>query len=117
MRIPRYAPDITIIALPPAARTTTMYSRSNAGCCVVVGLPGSAETEITIGTDKHRLEAGGAIIGDGSYGMGYANSGATEARLMVFDIWHPGLSTAEQQALTALLAAIVDFDTRLQELA
>jgi hypothetical protein len=49
--------------------------------------------------------------------MDYANSGATEARLLVFDIWHPGLSTAEQQALTALLAAIVDFDTRLQELA
>lgn len=117
MRIPRYAPDTTIIALPPGAHTATVYSRSNAGCSVVVGLPGSAGIEITIGTDKHRLEAGGAIIGDGSYGMDYANSGATEARLLVFDIWHPGLSTAEQQALTALLAAIVDFDTRLQELA
>lgn len=117
MRIPRYAPDITIIALPPGTHTATMYSRSNAGCSVVVGLSGNAGIELTIGADQHRLQAGGAIIADGSYGMACANPGATEARLLVFDIWHPGLSLAEQQALTALLAAIVDFDTRLQELA
>lgn len=117
MRIPRYAPDVTLIALPAAVRTATTYSRSNAGCSVVVGLPGSADIEVTIGADKHRLQAGGAIIGDGSYGLGYANPGAVEARVLVFDIWHPELGTAEQQALTALLAAIVDFDTRLQELA
>lgn len=117
MRIPRYAPDVALIAVPAAVRTATTYSRSNAGCSVVVGLPGSGDIEVTIGTDKHRLQAGDAITGDGSYGIGYANPGAAEARVLVFDIWHPGLGTAEQQALTALLAAIVDFDTQLQELA
>jgi hypothetical protein len=117
MCIPRHAPDAAIIGLPAATHTAASYGRSNAGCMAVVGLPGSAAVEVTAGADTHRLQAGEAILVDASYAVGYANAGTTEARILVFDTWHPGLGTAEQQALTAVFTTIVDWDTRLQELA
>jgi hypothetical protein len=57
------------------------------------------------------------MVFDASYGIGYGNDGESETRVLVFDIWHPGLAPFERQALGALIAAIVDFDIRLQELA
>ena len=117
MEVARFGPDAQIVTLPAATRTAMTWSRCNASCSVMVGLPRSADVEVSVGTDTHRLGAGGAIVGDRSYGIGYANVGAAEGRLLVFDIWHPGLSVAEREAVAALLATVVDFDTRLQELA
>lgn len=116
-RIPRHGPRAEIIALSPAMQIPVRHGCSNSHCSVIVGLPGSARIDVSVGGEPHGVRDGEAIVCDASYGIGYANGGDTEARVLVFDIWHPDLDAAEREALTALLAAMVDFDTRLQELA
>lgn len=117
LRIPRHAPEAAIVVLPAGVRTPTRHGCSNSRCSVVVNLPDSRGVDVIAGGETHRLPAGAGMVFDASYGIGYGNDGESEARVLVFDIWHPGLAPVEQQALGALIAAIVDFDIRLQELA
>jgi aspartate beta-hydroxylase len=117
LRVPRHAPDAAIVVLPAGVRTPIRHSCSNSRCSVVVSLPGSDGIDVIAGGETHRLQAGNGLVFDASYGIGYGNVGESEAHVLVFDIWHPGLAPFEQQALGALIAAIVDFDMRLQELA
>lgn len=117
LRIPRHAPEAAIVVLPAGVRTPTRHGCSNSRCSIVVNLPGSSGVDVIAGGETHRLPAGAGMVFDASYGIGYGNDGESEARVLVFDIWHPGLAPFERQALGALIAAIVDFDIRLQELA
>ena len=116
VHIPRHGPDIELIALPPAVRTTTRYGRSNSRCSVIVALHGSARADIIVGGEWHSLYAGNALVLNESFGVAYANTSASEVRVLVAEIWHPDLTPGEREAITALISAIVDFDTRLQEL-
>jgi aspartate beta-hydroxylase len=117
VHIPRHGPDIELIALPPGIRTTTRYGRSNSRCSAVVALHGSARADIVVGGEWHSLDAGNALVVDESFGVAYANACASQVRLLVVEIWHPDLSPGERDAITALISAVVNFDTRLQELA
>lgn len=117
LRIPRHGPNAAIIVLPAGVHTPTWHGCSNSRCSVVVSLPGSAGVDVIAGGERHRLLAGAGMVFDASYGIEYVNDSESEARMLVFDIWHPGLTPSEQQALRALIATIVDFDIRLQELA
>jgi aspartate beta-hydroxylase len=116
LRIPRHGPDATLIALPAGVRTPVHHGCSNSRCSVVVGLPGSARVDILAGGEPCHLLAGDGMLFDASYDIEYVNRSESEARVLVFDVWHPGLGPSEQQALSDLIAAMVDFDTRLQEL-
>ncbi|HWU75584.1 MAG TPA: aspartyl/asparaginyl beta-hydroxylase domain-containing protein [Rhodanobacter sp.] len=116
-RIPRYGPEVSIVPISPASGTPVRYGRTNAHCSVVFNLPDSARIEVMAGASAQSLQPGESLVFDPSFGIAYLNAGDAAARLLVFDIWHPQLSTLECDGLTALIQAIVDFDTRLQELA
>ena len=116
-KIPRYGPRASIACLAPGARTAERHGRSNAHCRVAIALPGSAPSEITVGGKPYPLQDGNGMLFDPSFGVSCACTGDNEARLLLFDVWHPRLTLLERDALTALITAIVDFDTQLQELA
>lgn len=116
VRIPNYAPDVEILALQPGTSTPARRGRSNAFCTIVVGFAGSAPLRVTVGGEPRQLHAGQALAFDPSFGFQYA-AGDTPVRALALDVWNPGLSPLERDALTALTAAVVEFDSRLQELA
>ena len=115
--IPHYGPESSIVCLAPGTRTPTRHGRSNAHCRVVIALPGSAHSELVVGGETFSMQDGNSMVFDASFGAAYANTSEGEARLLQFDIWHPQLTMLERDALSALIPAIVDFDTQLQELA
>ncbi len=115
-RIPNYTPDVEILAFPSETGTPTLRGRSNAVCTIVVGFAGSAPLRVTVGGEPRQLHAGQALAFDPSFGFEYA-AGDAPVRALSFEVWNPGLSPLERDALTALTAAVVEFDSRLQELA
>ncbi|WHZ20413.1 MAG: hypothetical protein OJF55_002562 [Rhodanobacteraceae bacterium] len=117
VRISNYAPDAAILALQPGARTSARHGRTNAFCTIVVGFEGSAPLRVTVGGEPRQLRAGQALAFDPSFGFEYAAIGDAPSRALVFEVWNPGISPLERDALSALTAAVVDFDSRLQELA
>lgn len=117
VKILHYGPEASIVCVPPGIRTPLRHGRSNAHCCVAIALPGSAHNEVVVGGETFPLQDGNGMVFDPSFGVAYASTGNEETRLLLFDVWHPQLTLLERDALTALILAIVDFDTRLQELA
>ncbi|MEO9078427.1 MAG: tetratricopeptide repeat protein [Rhodanobacter sp.] len=115
--IPHHGPEVSIISLPPSVSMAVRHGRTNAHCSVVINLPGSKRIDVVVGGSALPLQPGESLVLDPSFGMGYTNASDSLARVLVFDIWHPKLSALERDALSALFQAIVDFDTRLQELA
>ena len=116
-KIPCYGPEASIVCIPPGVRTPIRHGPSNAHCRVAIALTGSGHGKIVVGGETFALQEGSGMVFDPSFGATCFNPGEGEVRLLRFDIWHPRLSELERDALTALILAIVDFDTRLQELA
>lgn len=116
VRIPGYAPDVAVLGLPPATRTPQRHGRSNAFCTVVITFSHSAPLQVTVGSQTRTLRAAESLIFDPSFEFSFASDGDTQARALVFDIWHPAVVPPERDALGALAAAAVAFDRRLQEL-
>ena len=114
--VPHHAPDVEIIALSGLGRLPPHYGRSNSRCSVLFNPAQSAAFEVIVGGEKRVLNAGQTLVLDGSFGVEYANSGERSVHALSVEAWHPDLSEPEQQALSALITAAVDFDTRLQDL-
>ena len=116
VRIPNYAPNVEILALRPGSGTATLRGRTNAFCTIVVVFEESGPLRVTVGGESRQLPAGQALAFDPSFGFDYAADDAP-VRALVFEDWNPGISPLERDALTALIQAVVDFDSRLQNLA
>lgn len=116
VHISRHGPDAEIIELAANARSSLRHGRTNSRCGVAVALPGSAPVRVLVGGEARALETGNAALFDPSFGVEYVNDGAQPGRVLAFEIWHPELSADERDALAALTAAVVEFDTRVQEL-
>jgi hypothetical protein len=114
--IPHDAPDVEIVALRPHGRIPLHYGRANSRCRMVVNSSDSAALQVTVGGERRALEAGQSLVLDASFGVEYANAGASSARALIAEVWHPGLTEAEQRFLCALIGAAIDFDVRMQEL-
>jgi aspartate beta-hydroxylase len=114
-RVPHFAPDAEIVALNGAGRLPPCYGRTNSLCAVIFN-PGKAALEVIVGREKRVLAAGATLVVDPTFGLEYAYTGAAPARALSVEVWHPDLSEPEREALGALFAAAIDFDTRLQEL-
>lgn len=112
-----YAPNVEILSLRPGFSTPARRGRTNAFCIIVVGFEGSAPLQITVGDESRRLQAGEVLAFDPSFEFEYAAIGEAPSRALAFEVWNPGISPLERDALSALTAAAVDFDSRLQELA
>lgn len=117
VRIPNYAPDVSILALQPGARTTPRYGRTNAFCTIVATFSGSAPLEVTVGGDSRQLHATESLAFDPSFEFEFSAAGDSPVRALVLDAWNPGVSMLERDALIALTTAVVNFDARLQDLA
>jgi tetratricopeptide (TPR) repeat protein len=114
--VPHHAPDVDIIALRGRGGVPRHYARSNSRCSLLFNPAGSAAFEVIVGGEKRLLNPGQAFSLDCSFGVEYANPAGGSVRALSVEAWHPDLSQPEQEALCALTAAAVDFDTRLQDL-
>ena len=116
-RIPNYAPEASIIGLQPGGHTARHHGRTNAFCVIVVAFRDSAPLQVMVGGEPRRLHANESLAFDPSFEFEFSAAGESEARALAIEVWNPGISRLERNALAALATAAVNFDTRLQELA
>lgn len=116
VHIARHGPDAELIELAARARSGLRHGRTNSRCGVAIALQDGAPVRVLAGGEVRVLQAGQSALFDPSFGVEYANDGDAPARLLAFEVWHPGLSMDERDALTALTAAVVEFDARVQDL-
>lgn len=115
--IPNYAPEASIIAVQPGGHTLRHHGRTNAFCMVVVVFCDSAPLQVMVGGEPRHLHANESLAFDQSFEFEFSAAGESEARALAVEVWNPGVSRLERDALAALATAAVNFDTHLQELA
>jgi hypothetical protein len=84
---------------------------------IVVAFCDSAPLQVMVGGELRRLHANESLAFDPSFEFEFSAAGESGARALAIEVWHPGVSRLERDALAALATAAVNFDTRLQELA
>jgi hypothetical protein len=114
-RVPHFAPDVEILALNGDSRLPLSYARANSLCTVMFN-PGRSAFDVIVGREKRVLGVGQALTLDATFGVECGHTGEGAVCALSMEVWHPELSEPEQQALSALFMAAVDFDSRLQEL-
>lgn len=117
VHIPNYAPDASIIAVQPGGHTVRHHGRTNAFCMIVVAFCDSAPLQVVVGGESRSLHANASLAFDPSFEFEFSATGDSGARALAIEVWNPGVSQLERDALAALSTAAVNFDTRLQELA
>lgn len=117
IRIPNYAPEASIIAVQPGGRTARRHGRTNAFCVIVIVFCDSASLQVMVGGESRRLHANQSVAFDPGFEFEFSAAGDSEARALAIEVWNPGVSQLERDALATLATAAVNFDTRLQELA
>jgi len=115
-RVPNHGPDCDILVLDAHGVLPQQYGRSNSRGRVIVNLAGCAPLQIRCGGETRELPAASGLALDPSFGVEVRNTGAAPARALSFEVWHPDLSALERLAMSTLIVAAVDFDTRLMEL-
>lgn len=119
VRIPRHGPDASIIVLKPGNAQPPRYGRTNSRVVVAIALADSAKMKIVVGGESATLAPGHALVFDPSFGYEYANPPMAQgpAKMVTFEIWHPGLSEPERGAIESITKAAVEFDTRINGIA
>jgi aspartate beta-hydroxylase len=113
--VQHHAPDVDIIALRAGTQLARRYGRSNSFCWVVVN-SGGAALQVSVAGESRVLQPADVAVVDPSFGIEYLNVGQAPALALVLEAWHPDLSDSEQRAISGLIAAVVEFDNRIQEL-
>jgi aspartate beta-hydroxylase len=116
VRIPQHGPDVEIIVLNAGARLPLSPGRTNSRVTVLIALEAGQGMDVEVGGESRVVQTGEAIVFDSSFGCEFGNSSGGPAHAICLEVWHPALSSAEREAIAALTGAVVDFDTRLQEL-
>jgi hypothetical protein len=115
--IPWHGPDAEIIQLAQGDHVPPRFGRTNSRISVAIALSDSAEVVIEVGGERVVLQPSRALVFDSTFGYTFANhSSDGTARVVTFEVWHPGLSTLERKAIEAVTGVAVEFDTRLYEL-
>jgi aspartate beta-hydroxylase len=64
---------------------------------------------LNVGGELHHWQPGKVVVFDDTYEHEAWNRSKQTRVVMIFDVWHPGLSDAERLAITELVGAIGDF--------
>jgi aspartate beta-hydroxylase len=64
---------------------------------------------LNVGGEVHQWQPGKVVVFDDTYEHEAWNRSQQTRVVMIFDVWHPGLTEVERLAVTALVGAIGDF--------
>ena len=117
VRIPWHGPDAEVIQLAKGDQVPLRFGRTNSRISVAIALSDSVDAMIEVGGERVVLRPSHAVVFDSTFGYTFANHSLDgTARVVTFEVWHPGLSPLERKAIEAVTAVAVDFDTKLYEL-
>jgi aspartate beta-hydroxylase len=111
MRVPEHAPEAMFSLLSPKTRipphTGVINGRLTVHLPLVVPPHCGA---LRAGEETREWQEGECLVFDDSFVHEAWNDSEHLRAVLIFDIWHPALSTAERDALSAVITALGDFN-------
>lgn len=99
------APEAFFSVLRPGARIPPHTGLANTKLTVHLPLRVNRDCRLTVGGEQRNWLQGSVLVFDDSFVHEACNLGQTERVVLITEIWHPELTAAERQGLSAVVAS------------
>jgi aspartate beta-hydroxylase len=107
--VPGHAPETLFSFIAPRGCIRPHRGITNTRLVAHLPLIIPGPCALTVADLEHQWRFGEVVIFDDTFVHSAVNEADTRRALLLMDVWHPDLTTAERQALTDLISAIADF--------
>jgi aspartate beta-hydroxylase len=108
--IREHAPEVMFSVLAPGTHILPHRGVTNTRIVCHLPLVVPADCALVVGGERHVWREGEAVAFDDTYEHEAWNRGTRTRVVLIIDVWHPGLSAAERDAVTVLVGAMGDFN-------
>ena len=115
VRIREHGPEICFSLLAPGSHILPHQGVTNTRAVVHLPLVVPEDCALTVGSEIHRWRVGEAVAFDDTFMHEAWNRSNRLRAIVLMDAWNPHLSACERAAVTALVEAIGDFNTRTEQ--
>lgn len=112
VRIRGHAPEVLFSLLTPGAHILPHRGVTNTRLVTHLPLIVPDDCALRVGGIDHVWQEGRCVVFDDTYEHEAWNRSTRTRVVLILDTWHPDLSDAEREALTALVGVIGDFNRR-----
>lgn len=109
-RIREHAPEAMFSVLTPGTHILPHRGVTNTRIVCHLPLVVPEDCALVVGGERHDWREGEAIAFDDTYEHEAWNRGTRTRVVLIIDVWHPGLSAAERDAVAVLVGAMGDFN-------
>jgi aspartate beta-hydroxylase len=113
-RIREHAPEVLFSVFTPGTHLLPHRGVTNTRVVAHLPLIIPADCALRVGGELHQWEAGKVVVFDDTYEHEAWNRSDTTRVVLIFDVWNPWLTDAEQSAVSRLIEALGDFRVALQ---
>ncbi len=110
VRIPEHAPEICFSVLTPGTHILPHHGSTNTRLVTHLPLIVPENCAINVGGELHEWREGHCVTFDDTFEHEAWNRSDSTRVVLILDVWNPGLTALEQNAVTALIGAIRKFN-------
>lgn len=109
-RIREHAPEVMFSVLAPGTHILPHRGVTNTRivCHLPLVVPG--DCALVVGGERHAWREGEAVAFDDTFEHEAWNRGTRTRVVLIIDVWHPGLTEVERDAVAVLVGAMGDFN-------
>lgn len=111
-QIPGHAPEALFSILRPGTHIPPHFGLANYKLVAHLPLVVPPDCSIRVGNETRGWTEGECLVFDDSFQHEAWNRSEHDRAVLILDIWHPDLSLAEQEGVTALVKGIAAFNQR-----
>ncbi|MBL8298341.1 MAG: aspartyl/asparaginyl beta-hydroxylase domain-containing protein [Rhodanobacteraceae bacterium] len=112
VRIREHAPEVLFSLLTPGAHILPHCGVTNTRLVTHLPLIVPNDCALRVGGVEHAWQEGRCVVFDDTYEHEAWNRSDRTRVVLILDTWHPDLTAAEREALTALVSVIGDFNQK-----
>lgn len=113
--IPGHAPEALFSVLEPGTHIPPHFGLGNYKLAVHLPLMVPPDCTIRVGNETRGWTGGECLIFDDSFQHEAWNRSDRRRAVLIFDVWHPEVSTAEREGISALSQAIAAFNLKFRQ--
>ena len=111
-RIPGHAPEALFSVLQPGTHIPPHFGLANYKLVAHLPLRVPPDCAIRVGNETRGWSEGECLVFDDSFQHEAWNRSGERRAVLILDVWHPGVTPAEREGITALVAATAAFNRK-----
>lgn len=113
-RVPGHAPEVLFSVFTPGTQLLPHRGVTNTRLVGHLPLIVPENCALSVGGEVHAWQEGRVVVFDDTYEHEAWNRSDLTRVILIFDLWHPGLSEAERAAVSELVVALGDFNVEIE---